>query len=585
MNWYRGWSEIKNKIGRVTVGRKILGGFLLVACIAGLSGIVAGFSIWDVSRRGELMYTGNVVPIEGLADAVKGYQTSLYLLRDIIIDKSPQEQNDHLALQKQAEARVEKGLAIFYATHRSAQAAALQKGIAEDLKLFDYFRDKIVELATTDRRDEAINIMRNQAGDVTDRLDANISKLIALNKAEAGTLHSDNVFAARAVLAASAICLSLGVAAALALGYLLSRGITTPLADISGKVQAISQGDLTARVARSGAEGSSNELDILSCSVDRMAETLHQVVARIADESRNLSAASSHLDAASDRMAQRAEQTATEINAVAQSGGEMNTTAAEIARNCTTAADNVSRANEAVASGRRIMQETIESMRSIGEHARETSRVVAGLGERSLQIGNITETIDDIADQTNLLALNAAIEAARAGENGRGFAVVADEVRALAARTSKATQEIAAMIKSIQAETRVAIAAMDKGVTEAEQGVVRAESTGAALASITATIGSISNEVNHIATAAEEQSSTVQAITGNIQQVTSIIGDSAAGTQEVATAASELHQMARELKVIVSGFNIDEAAPSHRGLRPESPGNQGYVGRLAFSQV
>lgn len=65
-------------------------------------------------------------------------------------------------------------------------------------------------------------------------------------------------------------------------------------------------------------------------------------------------------------------------------------------------------------------------------------------------IGEIINTISDIADQTNLLALNAAIEAARAGDAGRGFAVVADEVRKLAEKTMVATKDVEQYIHTIQ---------------------------------------------------------------------------------------------------------------------------------------
>lgn len=536
-----------------------MAGFLLVACISGLSGILAASSIWDVSRRAELIYAGNLVPVSDLIDVVKAYQTSLYCLRDIVMDNSAPERNEHQEKLKQSEARVTKGLAAFFLSNRSKEAVVLQNSIGEDLKLYDFFRDKIKDLASSDRRDEATNIMRTQASDVIDKIDDDISKIVALNKAQAHARYADNASAARNALLVSTICLTLGVVAALVIGYLLAKGITVPITRIAGKVAAIAGGDLTARIGGASAEGSRNELHLLSRNVDQMADTLRSMVSRIASDSLELSEASSNLNGTSEVMAQKSELASGEIFAVASSSNEMNQTASEIASNCTTAADNVAQANQSVAEGRRIMGETLASMRAIGDHARETSAVITKLGERSLQISEITETINDIADQTNLLALNAAIEAARAGEHGRGFAVVADEVRALASRTTVATKEISQMVKSIQTETRRAIDAMGKGVAEAEQGVRKAELTGEALESLTTTIQSISLEVSHIATAAEEQSSTVHGITGNIQQVTRIINDSSAGTQQFATAASRLHLMAEDLKRIVGDFTITES--------------------------
>ena len=53
-------------------------------------------------------------------------------------------------------------------------------------------------------------------------------------------------------------------------------------------------------------------------------------------------------------------------------------------------------------------------MQSIAESVSQSDAVIQLLNNKSKQIGDILEVIQNIADQTNLLALNAAIEAARA---------------------------------------------------------------------------------------------------------------------------------------------------------------------------
>ena len=96
--------------------------------------------------------------------------------------------------------------------------------------------------------------------------------------------------------------------------------------------------------------------------------------------------------------------------------------------------------------GNEIVLSTVDQMNTIADTVISSSSVVAKLGERSKEIGNIVEVISNISGQTNLLALNAAIEAARAGEQGRGFTVVAEEVRKLAEQSENAAQEITALI-------------------------------------------------------------------------------------------------------------------------------------------
>ncbi len=122
-------------------------------------------------------------------------------------------------------------------------------------------------------------------------------------------------------------------------------------------------------------------------------------------------------------------------------------------------------------------------MHRIRNTVQVTSKKIKSLGDRSIEIGEIITTIDDIADQTTILALNAAIEAARAGEHGEDLGS-AEEVRKLAERSSKATQDIADLIKGIQAETNEAVRTMEEGTREVEEGTRLADVAGSSLKEI-----------------------------------------------------------------------------------------------------
>jgi methyl-accepting chemotaxis protein len=104
----------------------------------------------------------------------------------------------------------------------------------------------------------------------------------------------------------------------------------------------------------------------------------------------------------------------------------------------------------------------------------QVAKKILALGERSLEVNQIVELVEEISTQTNMLGLNAAIEASRAGEQGKGFAVVANEVRKLAERTSSATKDIGLFMESIQTASEEAVRA-----TEEIRGVTRSTADGA----------------------------------------------------------------------------------------------------------
>ena len=335
--------------------------------------------------------------------------------------------------------------------------------------------------------------------------------------------------------------------------------ISDPLNTTVSTLEKLAQNDLTVRITKDW----NGEYSVIKNSVNTVGASLQNTVLKVTEAVQATASAANQISSSSEEMAAGAQEQSSQATEVAGAVEEMTKTIIETTKHTSMAAEASKNAGKVAKDGGKVVEETIQGMVRISEVVKKSAETVQELGKSSNQIGEIVQVIDDIADQTNLLALNAAIEAARAGEQGRGFAVVADEVRKLAERTTKATKEIAAMIKQIQKDTVGAVESMQQGTEEVEKGKELAEKAGSSLKEIISGADSVVDIISQVAAASEEQSSTSEQISRSIESISSVTQQSASGVQQIAHATEDLNRLMLNLQELVGNFKISDTGSKY----------------------
>jgi len=363
---------------------------------------------------------------------------------------------------------------------------------------------------------------------------------------------------ARALLITCALA---GCIIAVLIALALIRFVTRATGEMVGVIQEIAHNNLAIPDLEIVCH---DELGQAGLALNEMKRNLSEVVRTIASSAEQVASASEEISTGATQSAESARTQSNQTVQATTAMHEMSSTVQQISEHSQAAAESSRQAAQVAKRGGEVVEAVLASMQNIADATSKTASQVAALGKGSEEIGKIIAVIDDIADQTNLLALNAAIEAARAGEQGRGFAVVADEVRKLAERTTKATKEIAAMIESIQGETKSAVAAMERGKQEVQVGVEKTGDSGIALKEIIKMSEQVGDMIAQIATAATEQSAATEQVNANVSQISSSTQESAAAADQAAKACADLSSLALDLQKVVGQFKVDGAGQTAR---------------------
>ncbi|MGH7318374.1 MAG: methyl-accepting chemotaxis protein [Candidatus Rokuibacteriota bacterium] len=327
----------------------------------------------------------------------------------------------------------------------------------------------------------------------------------------------------------------------------LQRNITRFL----NTVTEISHGDLTKR-----GQVTSDVLGNVVDAINMMVGEIATILADVRQAALRVAASSSEMIVAAGQTATGAQAQAREAMSVSGAVEELTGSVRRVATSAEASATAARQTLGAAHRGDAAVRDSLEGMQKIRAEVQVIAKKLKGLGDRSLEISEIVNTSEDIASQTNLLALNAAIEAAGAGEAGLRFAVVADEVRKLAERSTKATKDIATLIKKVQAETNDVIAGMEQGTREVEAGYRVTVQAGKSLEEIAELSQRSAELAQDISRATQQQVRGTEGVAVAVQSIAGVALQTEQAVIQTRKTVEELVQVAEELTQSLSRFRL-----------------------------
>ncbi len=558
---------------RLTIGKKLIGSFLFIAILLGLSSVISYLSITQINtsysdlvdRRSVTLVTSKGIQI----DAIQMNNR----LRDYLLTKSESNFDEIRKHKHNLDNSIQFTLSM-----------VKTQGSIDHLNEIQQLSDTFIQILNkrvSSNQAISIEFVDQELFPLSREIRSTADELAEYQQQLMNEASAENKRSVQSVITLIVAISIIAFVLAIGIGIIISRMISKPIVTISNAAEQIAAGDLTINEIR---VKSRDETGQLANSFNNMVQNLRDLIYQVRTSAEQVAASSEELNASAEQTSAATEHIATSIQQVAtgtdqqvqsveetaQGINEMSKGVQQIADNAHSVYNTAIDASEKATSGNKTVQTAVNQMNSINSSIDGLSKVITGLGEQSKQIGQIVQVISDIAAQTNLLALNAAIEAARAGDQGRGFAVVADEVRKLAEQSAGSAEQISLLIGAIQNETDKAIQSMEGATNEVSDGITLVHSAGEAFGDIQSSINEVSKQIGDVSAAVQQISASTEQMIQSVDMISEIAEASAANTQNVSSATEEqlasmeeisasansLSQMAEELQLLISRFKV-----------------------------
>jgi len=224
------------------ISSKLIVGFVIVALLSGVVGIVAIINTNNIIDRGNQLYQQNLIPLKPVAKIQNDFLKIRINLRDMALAKTTEAKakysNNIETLHKDLQDNIQSYSKDVSSSEESANLITIQKSIIE----YDGYKQKIITLINSNKVDEALVLINGDASVSTGQLDSSIANAFQINIDQAADHEAVNkTSGTKAVITITLVVVGTMVLAII-LGLIISNIIGKPISKLVEAATSIAEG-------------------------------------------------------------------------------------------------------------------------------------------------------------------------------------------------------------------------------------------------------------------------------------------------------------------------------------------------------
>lgn len=336
---------------------------------------------------------------------------------------------------------------------------------------------------------------------------------------------------------------------AMIVGTLISKGFSKSINLSIKELAKVSKGDLTVEFRTNRRD----EFALLYGSCNDMLANIRGLIMEVESVYDALSVSLNKVNTSSTTFSETTKDIQTSVHEIETGVGEQTESATDclnemdsLFTKINVVNDNTNEIGSIAASTQVAINSGLTSMDNLNAKTKSTTDItdsviqtIKELSVHSKNIGQIVNSINDIAEETNLLSLNASIEAARAGVAGKGFSVVATQIRKLADQCLASAGKISNIVTEITEATKEAVNTAQTAEEIVDEQVEAVAATAHSFQTLKQRIEKLSEYLESIQSSSKDMEASGSSTLNSMENISAILEETLASVTSVANVTDK----------------------------------------------